>query len=340
MRVSDLGEFGLIRRIADLLPLPDSDVVVGIGDDVAVLRACGSDYLLATCDAQVENIHFLRGSITPHQLGRKTAAINISDIAAMGGSPAWALVSLMLPGDIEVDFVDELYRGMGEQLGEAGAAIVGGNISKISAEIVIDFFLLGRVPRNQMVLRSGARVGDMIMVTGSLGDSRAGLELIRRPELMVSQEIMDRAKKRHLSPVPRIAEGRALAATGHVGAMADVSDGLVGDLGHICRASKVGAEIRMKDLPISMAAREVAEASGFDAWKWALTGGEDYELLFTAAPEHALELQRKLEETTGIEGHVIGRVVDEQHGIHVLMPNGKELACSGDLAGWDHYRAS
>jgi len=170
MRVSELGEFGLIERIARFLPTPPSDVVVGIGDDVAVLRTSGPDYLLATCDAQVENVHFIRQSISPYQLGRKIAAINVSDIAAKGGAPAWALVSLALPPDIEVSFVDELYKGMQEQIEKAGAAIVGGNLSKIREELMIDLFLLGKVAPKELVLRSGAREGDLVLVTGTLGD--------------------------------------------------------------------------------------------------------------------------------------------------------------------------
>jgi thiamine-monophosphate kinase len=337
MRVRDLGEFGLIRRIADLLPSPDSGVVVGIGDDVAVLNAAGPDYLLATCDAQVENVHFVLGNITPYQLGKKTVAVNVSDIAAMGGTPAWALVSLVVPNDTHVEFVDELYRGMREQLQEAGAAIVGGNISNIRAEMVIDFFLLGRVARDGVVLRSGARAGDLVMVTGTLGDSRAGLEIGRRPDLEVTAASRDHVREKHFTPLPRLREGQALAATGKVHAMADVSDGLVSDLRHICRASRVGAEIRSEDLPISREAREVAGASGVDASKWALTGGEDYELLFTVAPEHALEVQGILEETIGTKAHVIGRVVDEARGIQILMPGGERVSCSDEFAGWDHF---
>ncbi len=189
MRISQLGEFGLIQRIKDSLPTPPPEVVVGIGDDVAVLQTSGSEYLLATCDVQVENVHFSRGAITPYQLGRKIAAINVSDIAAMAGTPLWALVSLALPQDLDTAFVDALYEGMQEQLQMAGAAIVGGNLSRIDANIVVDLCLLGRVAPENLLLRSSARRGDLILVTGWLGDSRAGLELIRRPNLTVSEEI-------------------------------------------------------------------------------------------------------------------------------------------------------
>jgi thiamine-monophosphate kinase len=337
MLVSDLGEFGLIGRIAGLLPSPPLDVVVGIGDDVAVLRTSGPDHLLATCDAQVENVHFVRENITAFQLGRRVVAINVSDIAAMGGTPTWALVSLVLPLDLQVGFVDELYRGMQEQIQEAGAAIVGGNISKIQGDMVIDLFLLGRVAPDKMVLRGGARKGDLIMVTNTLGDSRAGLELVRHPPLKVSKTSRAHVETKHLTPQPRLREGRILAGTGHVHAMADISDGLVSDLRHICRASHVGAEIWVDHLPIGPESKEVADAAGLDASHWALGGGEDYELLFTVAPEFASDVQRVLENETASKGQVIGRIVDESQAIQLSRSNGERIACPQGFLGWDHF---
>jgi thiamine-monophosphate kinase len=340
MRVSDLGEFGLIGRIAGLLPSPPPDVVVGIGDDVAVLRTSGPDYLLATCDSQVENVHFVRESITAFQLGRRVVAINVSDIAAMGGTPTWALVSLALPSDLRVGFVDELYLGMREQILEAGAAVVGGNISKIQGNMVIDVFLLGRVPADKFVLRSGAREGDMIMVTNTLGDSRAGLELLRHPALKVSKSSRDHVETKHLTPQPRLLEGRILAGSGHVHAMADISDGLVSDLRHICRASHAGAEIWVDRLPIGPESREVAYAAGLDALHWAMGGGEDYELLFTVAPAFAANVQRAIENETGTKVHVVGQIVDELQGIQLSLSNGERIPCPPGPLGWDHFAVS
>lgn len=339
MRISQLGEFGLIQRIKDSLPTPPPEVVVGIGDDVAVLQTSGSEYLLATCDVQVENVHFSRGAITPYQLGRKIAAINVSDIAAMAGTPLWALVSLALPQDLDTAFVDALYEGMQEQLQMAGAAIVGGNLSRIDANIVVDLCLLGRVAPENLLLRSSARRGDLILVTGWLGDSRAGLELIRRPNLTVSEEIRRLLGQRHLMPQPRLVEGRELGASSLVHAMVDVSDGLVSDLGHICRASHVGAEIWMDNLPISPACMEAARVVGANATNWAMEGGEDYELLFTASPESSAEIQRIVEERAGTGCHVLGRVLDEAEGMRIRLENGTTTALSEKSAGWDHFRA-
>lgn len=337
MQVSDLGEFGLIERIARFLPSAPPDVLVGIGDDVAVLKTSGSDYLLATCDVQVENVHFSKDYISPYQLGRKIVGINVSDIAAKGGTPLWALVSLGLPPKTDVGFVDELYRGMREEIGKAGAAIVGGNLTKVREEIMVDFFLLGKVDPKDLVLRSGARLGDLVLVTGSTGDSRAGLELLRRPELEVSEASRLYALERHLTPRPRLEEGRLLARSGLVHAMADVSDGLLSDLGHICRASGVGGEIKAGDVPLSAACGEIARAAGRDALSWALTGGEDYELVFTAEPGAAAEIQKMLEAGAKTRAHVIGRILPESSGILVRSPSGEKLTCFEKAAGWDHF---
>jgi thiamine-monophosphate kinase len=337
MKISQLGEFGLIQRIKGALPPSPAEVVVGIGDDVAVLRTSGSEYLLATCDAQVENVHFSRSTITPYQLGRRIVAINVSDIAAMAGAPLWALVSLALPHDLETDFVDALYQGMHEQLQLAGAVIVGGNLSRIDKNIVIDLCLLGKVAPENLLLRSGARVGDLIVTTGWLGDSKAGLELIRRPELMIPKNIRKQLEQRHLTPQPRLREGQELGASRLVNAMVDVSDGLLGDIRHVCRASQVGAEIRLGKLPISSACKEAAHILGEDVSGWALAGGEDYELLFTVSPDSSTKIQEIVRERTGTVCHVVGKILDESEGIQVCFDDGRKILFPEDSAGWDHF---
>jgi thiamine-monophosphate kinase len=339
MRIGELGEFGVIKRIARSLAGGDDSVIVGIGDDVAVLRGSGDHYLLATCDIQVENVHFVRTTTTPYQLGRKAIAINLSDIAAMGGQPSWALVSLALPQDTLVKFVDELYRGMTDQLNSAGASLVGGNLSNIEHTMVIDIFLLGQVQTGQFLCRRGAREGDLILVTGTLGDSRAGLELLHAPELAVSKLAREQVSSAHLTPQPRLIEGRVLAGTGLVHAMLDVSDGTLGDLRHICEASTVGAEIWPMDLPISSATREVAAAAavGENEVDWALTGGEDYELLFTAAPADSSRLQQELEERSGTSARVIGRILPAAEGIRLRYADGR-IQSHEAPAGWDHFQ--
>jgi thiamine-monophosphate kinase len=336
MRLADLGEFGIIERIRRLLPAMPSDVVVGIGDDVAVLDTAGPHYLLATCDIQVENVHFLRHGINPQQLGRKVIAINVSDIAAMGGRPRWALVSLGLPRDLQVDFIDELYRGLEVQAQAAGIAIVGGNLSQIEGPLVIDLFLLGECDRDCLLRRDGAQVGDVVMVTGEFGDARAGLELLLRPHLQVSQETQARVLAAHLTPQPRLAEGQILAASKRVHAMLDVSDGILSDLGHICEASRVGSALELARIPISHACCDVARAAGVNPENWALTGGEDYQLLFTTPPGDAAAIQELLNTGTGAMATVIGRIAPAAAGITLIGPDGIAVPHAG-TGGWNHF---
>jgi thiamine-monophosphate kinase len=335
MRVRDLGEFGLIARIARSLPAPGPGVIVGIGDDVAVLRTDGTRHILATCDIQVEGVHFLRSHITPRQLGRKVVAINVSDIAAMGGLPRYLLVSLVLPKDTEVAFVDGLYEGMQAECARWGAEIVGGNMAHSPDGVIVDVFLLGEVEPEHLLRRSGARLGDQVLVTGTLGDSAAGLALVLHPETECPDEHRRWALGRHLTPTPRLWEGRAIARSRLATAMIDVSDGLASDIGHICEMSEVGVRLWAEAIPISSAARAVAEAVGARALDWALFGGEDYELLFTAPADQAAELARRVQEETGTPLTVIGEIVPAEEGMTILREDGSIVPLN--RGGWDHF---
>jgi thiamine-monophosphate kinase len=335
MLVKDIGEFGLIDRISRLLPFSSPNVVVGIGDDVAVLRTSGPEYILATCDTQAEGIHFIRDMITPCQLGRKAVAINVSDIAAMGGSPTWLLVSLSIPESTEVAFIEDLYRGMSEQAAAAGASIVGGNLSRMNLGFVIDITLLGQILPEHLVLRSGARVGDSIFVTGFPGESRAGLELVLQPYIEVGEQYRGKVLERHLTPQPRLLEGQILARSGLVHAMIDVSDGVLADLGHICDASGTGAYVAVGSIPVSEAVVEVCGAAAQNLLDWILTGGEDYELLFTADPGAEHEL-RKLLAQTGLPCHRIGHITDRVGEVQV--GDGDGILPAFGKKGWDHFR--
>ena len=329
MKVSEIGEFGLIERLRQHLQEPDPRVVVGMGDDVAVLEGPGEMLLLATCDIQVEGVHFLPRLITPYQLGRKALAINLSDIAAMGGIPDFALISLAFPSDTEVKFMDELYRGLKDEADEAGAKIVGGNMARLPERLAIDVFLLGRVERGKALLRSGARPGDLIVVTGHLGDSAAGLSLLLKE---VREDRFAPLYKAHLTPKARLREGRILALKGLATAAIDVSDGLAQDLGHICDESKVGVRIWAERIPLSPQAREAAALLGENPLKWALAGGEDYQLLFTTPPKRADDISEALSPT---KVSIIGEVVGQSQGRVIIFPDGTERELKPE--GWDHF---
>lgn len=337
MLVKEIGEFGLIDRIAAMLSHHCPGVIKGIGDDVAVLDTSGPEYLLATCDSQVEGVHFMRDAITPYQLGRRVAAINVSDIAASGGDPRWALVSLAIPGEMEVGYIEELYRGLGDEMALAGASIAGGNLSRMKSVIVLDCTLLGVVAPERLVLRSTARVGDAVVLTGSPGESRAGLELIRRPDLALSASTRQRLIESHLCPRPRLAEGRLLARSGLVTAMIDVSDGVIGDLLHICKASGTGADVDSGGVSISRELGEAALAAGADCLEWALSGGEDYELIFTAPPEAVASLKQMLLDQTGTTCSQIGTITAGT-GVDIRFAEGTRKVSA--VKGFDHFGES
>ena len=212
MKIEQLGEFGLIERIRAALPSRGTGVIVGIGDDVAVLESSPDSVWLATCDVQVEGAHFLRDAIPPRSLGRKALAINLSDIASAGGTPRYALVSLGLPGGLEAGFIDELYAGFREEGSEFGVDIVGGNISRSRLGIFIDVFLLGETVRENVVLRSGAAAGDRIMLTGSVGDAAAGVALLLDPGLTAGAAYTVTARERRDRPTPRVREGALIGS--------------------------------------------------------------------------------------------------------------------------------
>ncbi len=341
MTIDELGEFGLIERIRGLLPAAGSDVLVGIGDDVAVISCEGDRVLLATCDVQVEGIHFIRGATSPRDLGRKALAINLSDIASAAGRPRHALVSLGLPRGLETDFVDELYLGLREEASLFGVDIIGGNISGTRGGVFIDIFLLGEAARGELALRSGARVGDAVLVTGSLGDAAAGVALLLDGSLSTSPDYTRIACGRRDLPTPRVREGRLLGASKLVGAMTDISDGLAGDLGHICEMSGVGARILASALPVARANRELSLKAKGDEWHFALHGGEDYELLFTLPKAEAARMAASISAETGTAVTIVGEVLPAARGAapgaELELPDGSVVPLGKQ--GWDHLRA-
>lgn len=337
MKIQELGEFGLIERIQSLLPTPGKDVLVGIGDDVAVIQGEDDRVWLATCDVQMEGSHFLRRTVDPRKLGRKALAINLSDIAAKGGTPRYVLVSLGLPGDLDVAFVDSLYAGLREQAESYRVDVVGGNISRSALGVFIDVFLVGDAPRDDVVLRSGAHPGDHILVTGTLGDAAAGVALSLNPALSTTPAYAETARERLAVPTPRVREGQWIGSTHRATAMLDLSDGLAGDLGHICERSQVGARVIAANLPIASENRALAQQAHGSEWHFALFGGEDYELLFTVPAAEAEALAQGIARETGTQVSVIGQVLPPGDGRQLELPDGQVVPL--EPRGWDHFKS-
>jgi thiamine-monophosphate kinase len=335
MRISDLGEFPLIDRLEQIIATERSDIVVGIGDDVAVLADTDEEFLLATVDSQVEQVHFLRHEISPHQLGRRALAINLSDIAAMGGRPQLALASLALPADTEVTWMEDLYRGLREEADRYGTAVVGGNIARSPGGVFIDVCVLGRVRREHLLLRSGARPGDRVLITGQLGQAGAGLKLLLDPDLRVEASDRDVLLTHLLTPTPRVTEAAAIARSERATAMIDISDGLSSDVGHICERSQVGVRIWAERLPISAAVRHVADLTTTPPWQLALAGGEDYELCFTAPPDAVEELIAAVAET-GTRVTAIGEILPAEQDRRLVLPHDREVRL--EPSGWQHFQ--
>jgi thiamine-monophosphate kinase len=302
------GEEALVRTIRALTAGQVAGVRVGIGDDCAVLEPRPGAVLLATTDLLLEDVHFRRRWAEPADIGWKALAVNLSDIAAMGGRPRWALVALACPEGTSPEEIEAFYEGALALIRPHGVAIVGGDTSASPAGWIVNVTLLGDAvsPR----LRSTALPGHVIAVTGALGRSAAGLAVLERDTAPLGLESSHLAEVTgaHLRPWPRVREGEWLAAAGGVTAMMDVSDGIGLDLPRLLAESGVGAGVDIDRLPIDEATRSVARALGIDPTAWATGGGEDYELLLTCEPAALERLQQGLVEACGTRLTEIGEV--------------------------------
>ena len=328
MKISEYGEFKLIEKIAKDTIYDSKRVIVGIGDDTAAEKVSSGHLLLSTCDALVDGVHFIFDKISPEQLGRKSVAVNLSDIAAMGGTPASILITLALPGDIAVNWVEELYMGIKEICSLYKVNIMGGDM--VSSPIVfISITALGEVKPEYLIKRAGACVGDVVMITGSLGDSGAGLEVIKRG--LENEPYWSELVEKHLSPIPQVLEGQFLAKTGFVTSMNDISDGLASEIREISEASKVGIELWEENIPYSSLLLEAAEKFAISPIDLALSGGEDYQLVFTCKRDKVKELMKSFVVEFSKEVYIIGEVKSAESGIMLKKSDGqcKELLARG-----------
>ncbi|RJQ41247.1 MAG: thiamine-monophosphate kinase [Nitrospiraceae bacterium] len=347
MKLSDTGELSLLKTIRRRFAVKSKDIIAGIGDDTAVIKPSGRN-LLATTDMMVEGIHFDLNLTTPYQLGFKLVSVNVSDIYAMGGRPQYLLLDIALNKNTEQSFVDRFFDGIRDAMRSYGVFLIGGDISSSRKDMVFAATLIGDAKKH--IKRSGAKPGDRIYVTGHLGDSACGLEILKkavsclssasRPRRQLSTvsrklnakdyPIISKFKKmgltwdtiypmieRHLMPIARNPKGFAEYAT----SMIDLSDGLFIDLSRLCDESKTGAKIFIERIPVSSKMRTTSSLLGLDAIKLACSGGEDYELLFTAPSNKK------------INAVYIGDIV--KSGRKIIDTNGREKKFSA--SGYKHF---
>jgi thiamine-monophosphate kinase len=330
--VADVGEFGLIARLRQRFGTVGVGVVRGIGDDTAALQVSPGNLLLATTDAAVEGVHFLRAATTPRLLGRRVLAVNLSDVAAMGGIPRWALVSLSLPGQTSLSFVDDLAAGLEEEATHYGVAIVGGNLARSPERLVLDLTLLGEVEPDRVVYRTGAQPGDRLLVTGTLGDAAAGLAVMLG-QAPADVSGVDQLLARQRLPTPRVEAGRAIAESGLATAMIDLSYGLASDLGHLVENNNLGAVVFAQAIPLSHAIQMLAQATGCDPLDWALYGGEDYELMLTVPPGRVGDVIAAVQ-AIGVRLTEVGVMIDRP-GLWLERANGVREPIRS--SAWRHF---
>jgi thiamine-monophosphate kinase len=329
VRATESRLIEIVRRVSTR----GAGVRVGIGDDCAVLEPSAGSLLLATTDLLIENVHFRRRWATPADLGWKAVAVSLSDIAAMGGQPRWALIALGCPSGVSLEDAEAFYAGTLALAAEHEVTVVGGDTSASPAGWIVNVTLLGEAVAP--VLRSTARAGDVVAVTGTLGRAAAGLALLEReaPAALDSTAAED-VRVAHLRPRPRVREGQWLAAAGGVTAMIDLSDGLATDLAHIAAESHIGARVHLDLLPVGDGVRAVAATLGRDALAWATGGGEDYELLLTCQPGAVGRLAEGLRAATGTALTAIGEIVAAGEGIRWADAAGRDVAVG---PGFEHF---
>ncbi len=328
--LKDIGEFGLINGIKKRFKAKSQGLLLGIGDDCAVTKNGAGGVSLISTDILAEGVHFDLRFFTPLQLGMRAAAVNISDIAAMGGIPKYLLVSVAIPEKIDHTFITGIFTGIKKVCTKYDIALIGGDTSSSQSGLFVSVTVIGEARLGKYVTRAGAAPGDIIFVTGNLGDSAGGLDVLKN-----NRKIDDAAKRSlirgHISVTPRVNEGIFLARSGVVTSMIDVSDGVGSDIRRICEASGTGAVIRAGALPISAHLRRLSEKIRRSPEEFALRGGEDYELLFTVAPGRAEQLAASYKERFKKRVHEIG-----------VATRGKKICLAGKErqempSGYNHF---
>lgn len=330
-----MREFELIELLTKSAPKKIQGLYLGVGDDCAVIEGETHD-LLVTTDALFEGVHFNFDNTTAKLLGRKALSVNLSDIAAMGGTPLYYTVTLGVPKNFPVTHLEELYQGMEEVGKEAGAVLIGGDTCSSFSGLALSITVIGKADHGKALLRSKAGKDDAIYVTGTFGDAALGLELLKKG---MTDEGHYHFVMRHNDPKARLGMGKFLADTGMVTSMIDVSDGLLADLGHIAESSKVGFEINFSDVPLSKELAVVAHSLGLDPAELALTGGEDYELIFTVDSKKVRDFDALMASAKFRSIYPVTRIGTMKGDASVRVAlNGKGEPVAFRRTGYDHFR--
>ncbi len=349
MKLSELGEDLFIERLRERVPEPGPEVTLGIGDDAAALEISAGENALLSTDVLVEGIHFTLQTLPPAFVGRKAVAVNASDIAAMGGRPVAIVASLTVSVTADVDYLLELFGGLIARAGELNLDLVGGNLSASPGPMVLAVSILGSSLDGELLTRSGARPGDLLFVSGKMGAASEGLELLREGLVMSAAgavrvpnslrggpvPLAETCLRAQMDPEPRIALGQFLSRAKAASACIDLSDGMAKDLPRLCLASGVGARIEERFLPIHPAVLAWERIRGRPPLEQALSGGEDYELLFTVGNEDALSEYSDREQ---VPITCIGKATEAREGIRLVLREGTERILTD--GGWDHFRGA
>jgi thiamine-monophosphate kinase len=334
MKLSDIGEFGFIREIASPFFEHLSENIVGIGDDCAVIPISESESQIVTTDMLIEDTHFIFDKITPFELGQKSLAVNLSDIAAMGGTPTSAFISLGIPDKVSLEWLKEFYEGLSFLAKQHKTPILGGDTTKSVHGLIINIAVLGKVDNTNVKMRSGAQAGDLICVTETLGNSACGLNFILK-KLAISTPEEREMFRAHNLPRPHLAEGSFLTKQEGVSAMMDVSDGIDSDLKRIMERSQVGAKIKLENIPLSESLKHICDEYQWNALRFAVTGGEDYCLLCTIKKDAYHNIQDLFKKNFHRDLYVIGEM--DNSNTLTYLKNGHEFHF--DQSGYDHFKS-
>lgn len=337
MNLNEVGEFGLIEKLKATLPCRDDSVVLGIGDDCAIISHCSKYHTVTTTDSLQERVHFTWKTITPYQLGWKALAVNLSDIAAMGAVPKFGLLAFSIPENYSLLTIQEIVKGIADICVKFGVSVIGGNICKSLSDLSITVTLMGEIEIGKAIQRNGAKVGDIIFVTGYPGEAALGLDILRDKLTICCVKLKERLILKHLIPTPRIPEGRLLSTNELATSLIDISDGLVSDLNHICQASRVGAKVYLSRLPVREDTRQALLSQQVTAPDYFLYGGEEYELLFTISPVIIPKFSEVWRNNTDIPCNPIGEIISIEEGLILVNDDGSKASVA--KKGFDHFRS-